>query len=141
MKFSKSKTQQSFKRECNINYIVERARTAGGLPPNNRVPQYLDVSKLADYQSAQNTIIQAREAFEALPAKIRLRFKNDPQNMVEFMTHPENAQEAVELGIARISENEVKAETSEPEKRTSSKKQGEKKSIDLSNVQDLPLDE
>jgi len=43
--------------------------------------------------------------FAGLPAKLRKRFSNNPENMLRFLEDPKNAGEAVKLGL--LSEDDV----------------------------------
>lgn len=94
-----SLTQQSFTDDANINIIAQRF----GL---NEIPsQPLDPSffrdttgdpDLRDILEANRT---ARDHFMSLPAKLRKRFHNSPRELWDFVTDPENAEEAVRLGL------------------------------------------
>ena len=66
---------------------------------NNRIPQYGDFVDIPDFQSAMNAVIGAQRSFDALPANVRKRFANSPQALMEFMSDPENRDEAVRLGL------------------------------------------
>jgi len=94
-------TQQSMKDECDINRLMERYRKTGQLPDLVRKnPQYGDFSAVPDFLEAQNVIIRAQEQFDALPAKVRERFGNDPAKMLAFVADPKNGDELVKLGLA-----------------------------------------
>lgn len=100
LKSSRIRTQQSFRNQCDINEIVERARVAGFVSHvNSKPPVYGDVSTIPDYQSALGVVNTAREAFEALPSKTRERFNNDPSRMIAFISDKNNYDEAVKLGL------------------------------------------
>ena len=98
-----SLTQQQFKEECDINNIIARYETTGlltdPLHPGTRMPQFGDFSNVPDYLHAQTIIARTREAFEALPSKIRDRFDNDPAQMLEFLQDESNREEAMKLGL------------------------------------------
>jgi len=98
--------QQHFKDEVNINNIMAKAVRTGFLPQKS-AGSYGDFTNAYDFQSAQNKIIEAQNAFEALPANIRSRFRNEPANLIEFVNNSENYDEAVELGLI---EHPAKAE-------------------------------
>lgn len=118
----KSLTQQHFKEGADINKIVARSQRAGMLPPNNKIPQYLDVSSLEDYQTSLNKVITAQNIFDGLPSKIRSRFKNDPSQMIAFLSDPENLDEAVRLGMATIRKLADETEPTQPTKASTKKK-------------------
>ena len=95
-----SLTQQQFKEEADINTIVDRFLKSGVLPTAVNMPQYVDYEGVFDFQSAMNVVRQADENFMRLDAKVRVRFNNSPQAFLEFFANPENAEEAVRLGLA-----------------------------------------
>ena len=95
-----SLTQQQFKDESDINTIVDRFMKSGVMPNPVNMPQYMDYEGVFDFQSAMNTVRQADENFMRMDAKIRARFNNSPQEFLEFFGNPENAEEAIRLGLA-----------------------------------------
>lgn len=111
-----SLTQQQFKEECDINNIIARYETTGlltdPLHPGTRQPMFGDFSNVMDYQAAQNIVVRANEAFEALPAKLRDRFDNDPALMLEFLQDENNREEAVKLGLVKESVSDVNSSSS-----------------------------
>lgn len=94
-----SLAQQSMKDECDINFIMEKFNATGELPAVPLPPQYGDFSGVFDYQTALNEVMAAEDLFMELPAKLRSRFDNDPQKLVEFLHDPKNFDEGVELGL------------------------------------------
>lgn len=91
--------QQQFRDEADINTIMERFGRTGELIAPVRMPEYGDFTGIGDYHSAMNAVIEAQSSFDALPAKVRARFDNDPGKFVEFCLDDNNRQEAVELGL------------------------------------------
>ena len=100
--FEPTLAQQQFKDECDINNILERFGVTGELPTNTRLPQYGDFSGITDYQSALNAVMEAQEAFMALPAAVRARFANDPAAFVDFCSDESNRDEAIALGLVAL---------------------------------------
>lgn len=94
-----TRTQQQFKEECDINTIVERFGLTGELPENLKVPVSGDFTAVTDFQSAMQLIRSSQEAFMEMPASVRERFNNDPGAFVDFVSDPENREEARKLGI------------------------------------------
>lgn len=94
-----TKTQQQFKDETNILTIVERFGLTGEMPQVLHLPEYGDFTGIFDFQSAQNTIRFAQEQFMSLPANMRARFHNDPQELLEFVANDDNRAEAEKLGL------------------------------------------
>ena len=110
-----SLTQQQFKEESDINTIVDRFMKSGVMPNPVNMPQYIDYEGVFDFQSAMNTVRQADENFMRMDAKIRARFNNSPQEFLEFFGNPENAEEAIRLGLATpIAVAETKVSAAEP---------------------------
>lgn len=101
-------TQQQFKVECDINEIVRRFGLGQKMPESLRVPQYGDFTGISDYHEACNAIASAGESFDALPAKVRERFANDPGKFVGFVLEEKNRDEAVRLGIIKAAKEPLK---------------------------------
>lgn len=95
-----SLTQQQFKDDADINFIVDRFMKTGHLPDPVSMPQYVDYEGIFDFQSAMNVVRAADENFMRMDAKVRSRFNNSPQEFLDFFANPANADEAVRLGLA-----------------------------------------
>lgn len=97
-----SRTQQHFKDECDVNYIMRKYQATGVLVDpslQKRKPSYADLTTIPDYVEAQQAMIKAGEMFNALPSKIRKEFHNDAYRFVDFCSNPENRDKLIELGI------------------------------------------
>ncbi len=101
-----SKTQTQFKTEADINHLINRYKNAGSFydplnPPRGekRLPMFSDFSTLPEFQNAQNIISEAQSRFEALPARTRKFFDNDPTLLIAFVNDPANRDKAIELGL------------------------------------------
>jgi phage internal scaffolding protein len=94
-----SLTQQQFAEESDINFIADRYGLTGEIPQVLDLPQYGDFSGIFDFQSAQNAVIEAKQQFMTLPAKLRTRFDNDPQKLLQFLGNTDNRAEAEFLGL------------------------------------------
>jgi len=94
-----SKTQQQFKDECDINTIVRLFGITGKLPENVHAPTFGDFFEVDDFHSAQNAVRNAAESFMRLPANVRERFGNDPQQLIVFVSDDRNRKEAEALGL------------------------------------------
>lgn len=109
----KTKTQQHFKEQCDINKIMTKFKRTGLLPQVQRIPLYGDFSGVESYQEAVNKIKKVEEVFGTLPAAVRDRFKNDPSELIDFVQNEANRAEAIELGLieapAQKTENETKS--------------------------------
>lgn len=98
------RTDQSFKNECDINYIVKNFVTTKSLPPhllNARNAVFEDVSEVGDFQAALETVQAGNLAFATLPADLRDRFNNDPGRFLDWLYNPDNRAEAISLGLVK----------------------------------------
>lgn len=91
-------TKQAPANEVDINKIMDRYLRTGEMP-EPRPAHYGDATAVPSYEEAMNIVNQGREAFEALPAKIRERFGNDPGQYLAFVDDESNYEEAVKLGL------------------------------------------
>lgn len=94
-------TIQHFRDECDINTIVKRFGLTGELPQNLSMPTYGDFRGISDYQTALNLVMEANRNFMTLPAELRARFENDPQQLLAFLDDEKNRAEAIELGLVK----------------------------------------
>lgn len=98
--FAPSKTSQEFREDADINVLMARYVKTGVLPVHtDRQPFYVDADALPSFQTMQNVLIEAREAFMALPSRVRERFMNDPARFVEFATDEKNIDELRSMGL------------------------------------------
>lgn len=95
-------TQQHFADASDINKIVDRFNRTGllGGPgrPSGRVPEFLNLTG-DSFHEMLIRVEQARGAFNGLPAKIRRRFSNNPENLLRFIGDDKNIEEAIEMGF------------------------------------------
>jgi phage internal scaffolding protein len=94
-----SLAQQHFKEECDINTILQKFNITGLLPENPLSPRYGDFTGISDYHTALNRVIAAQDEFDGLPAQIRARFENDPEQLINFLEDENNRPEAEALGL------------------------------------------
>lgn len=96
-----TRTVGSAKDDSDINIIVKRMSRTGGMvmvPP--RVPTAGDFSEqVTDYHTAMNMLRTAQDEFAKLDPKVRYRFGNDPQKLMDFMADPQNNEESYKLGL------------------------------------------
>lgn len=97
--FGPSLTQQSQAEDANINTIVTRFGLTGKLPEDLRAPVFADFDEVHDFKTAQDAIANANSAFMKMPAAIRARFDNDPQQFLEFCSDDANRSEAEKIGL------------------------------------------
>lgn len=98
-----SMTKQEFLPDCDIHNILAEFKVTGQikhLAANTAAGVYADLSGLPDFQTALNTVVAGEAAFASLPSKLRARFENDPAQFLDFMSNPDNQDEAIKLGLA-----------------------------------------
>lgn len=99
-----SMTQANFAKDTNINTIVSRHMRGPGRSLQNigqgghRQPMFGDFSEI-DYHAMLNQVTQIDNMFRTLPAKVRGRFQNRPELLLNFLADPNNDKEAVKLGL------------------------------------------
>lgn len=96
-----SMTKQSEADSCNVNLIMKKYEKHGILPvAQSAQANYGDFSNCHDYQTSLNAVMEAQDNFMRLPAAIRARFENDPQQFVEFVSNPANLDDCIQMGLA-----------------------------------------
>lgn len=95
----KTLTQQQFKEQTDINVLFGKYLETGEIPQVEGMA-YGDFTGVFDFQTAMNAVRVAEESFQTLPARIKNRFDNNPQKLVEFLNDPENLEEARFLKLA-----------------------------------------
>lgn len=95
----KTLAQQHYKDECDINTIADRFGLSGEMPQVLHLPTSGDFTGIFDFTSAMLAHNKAVQGFMELPARIRARFRNDPQELIDFMANPDNHDEAEFLGL------------------------------------------
>lgn len=88
-------TQQHFKDECDINYLLKHYNDIPAPPP-----VYGDCTQYNDLQSCIDTLKAAQEDFQAVPSEIRARFGNNPAAFFDFCNDKSNIEELRRLGLA-----------------------------------------
>jgi len=95
----KQMTDQSIKKLCCINNIVEKFSKTGLLPENTKIPQYLDMSHVPTLEESYDVTIRASNAFYALPAALRKLINNDPSELLNFIADGENKEICIKYGL------------------------------------------
>lgn len=108
-------TQQQFLEESDINFIAERFGLTGEMPQVLKLPAYGDFEGIYDFQSAQNQVREAETSFMTLPAKVRARFNNNPQQLLEFVEDEANREEAIFMGLVKRPEVEPQSPPAAPQ--------------------------
>lgn len=94
-----SLTTQSDAADADINIIMKRYGATGQFPQLTKEGIYGDFTQVTDYGTALHLVQQADEAFSEIPAEIRRKFNNNPQEFLEFVHNPENRDEIKKLGL------------------------------------------
>lgn len=95
-----TRTQQHHKDACDVNKIIAKYKNTGEfLHLTSKQGVYADVSGITDYQESIHKVMNAQAAFAALPSNVRLRFQNDPGELLRFIQDPKNRDEAMTLGL------------------------------------------
>ena len=68
--------------------------------PDRKV--FRDFSSGDDYLELQNKLCEARSMFYDLPVELRDHFEHDPSKVIDFVSNPENALEAHEMGLLTL---------------------------------------
>ena len=113
-----SMAQQQFAEEANINNIMARYNTTGlltdPLNPSTRQYEFGDFSTLPEFRDAQETIIEAKNLFNQMPARVRAEFNNDPGLFLDFCSNDQNIERMYDLGIIERETPILEIEPKEP---------------------------
>jgi hypothetical protein len=109
--FGESLTEQSHKESCDINNIITAATSNPMLladpAPDRKI--FRDFSSGDNYLELQNQLCEAQSTFNDLPSDVRHYFENDPAKVINFISDPNNALEAHEMGLITLDENSLEA--------------------------------
>jgi phage internal scaffolding protein len=97
-----TRTKQSAQAETDINNIMARYIKTGHISWVNRQTPTYGIADGQTFHEAMNIVIEAQENFSELPAHIRKRFGNDPEQFLDFVTDENNKDEATRLGMLNI---------------------------------------
>lgn len=93
------RARQSERDMSDINLIVRQMRR-GQVPSNvNQMVASYGFAPAVTFRECMEQLRKAREVFDALPAKTRDFFANDPARFVDFASKKENLDKLVELGL------------------------------------------
>lgn len=98
-----SLAQQQYRDEVDINALLAKMKVTGQMPVGVRLPEYGDFTGVQDYRSALHAVMSAKEEFMRMPAEVRSRFHNSPQEFLEFVSDPANKPEMAKLGLMHSS--------------------------------------
>lgn len=95
----KSLTQQGMAEQADINWIVNNYMPQL-MPQNTRIPMAGDFTGITDYRTAIEQIRSAQESFMKMPAELRARLNQDPQQFIDWCSDEKNTDEMVKYGLA-----------------------------------------
>ena len=96
---TESKVQSEFAAEADANYIIDKHIRAGDHGRHFELDHFQDVSDLPDFQTAQNTIIAAQDAWMGLDAKIRRAFGDNIERFLKALKDPAQHDHLVSLNV------------------------------------------
>lgn len=102
-----NRTKQAPKRECDINFIIDRYQRTGMVEHVNRYQATYGDAPSADFREALELVKSASKMFADLPSKVRARFEHDPAQFLAFCEDPANREEAELLGLTSTTETLV----------------------------------
>lgn len=94
-----SLTKTAFTKASDIRNIIAQALKVGALPAPRSTALYGDFTNSKDFLTQLNRVSDFKSNFDRLDPKIRERFGNNPANLIDFISDPENHAEAVRLGV------------------------------------------
>lgn len=103
-----SLTEQSHRKECNINCIIDRYKRTGvlGTIEQTRDMFYGDFANVGTFHEAQNLLAESREKFMALPSNVREAFGNDVTKFLDALRDNSQIGKLIDLGIVKkVAEN------------------------------------
>lgn len=124
-----SKTRKSQQAQTDINAIIRKYDKTGSLVHVTKsIPRFDDVSGMADYKTALDTVLEAQSKFGELPSEVRSHFENDPHKLIEFLNNPENQSEAFKLGLIEKADSNLDGVVDAAEKAAQAQKDQAKES-------------
>lgn len=98
----KSLTVQSEHDETDVNLIIAKYNKFGILPElKNSEPYFTDevIEYYGDFHTHTQKIKAAENYFNSLPSELREYFDNSVNKLAIWITNPDNAEEAIKLGL------------------------------------------
>ena len=91
--------EQSHAEHCTPAAIVARYKKTGFIPMPTKPPRFGDFTNAQDFMEVNLRVKAAQDDFERLDPKVRLRFGNDPAQLLAYINNPENRSECVRMGL------------------------------------------
>lgn len=97
-----SLTQQQFKKECDVNQILNKYKKTGMITHiNKHQGNFGDFSNVDDYQTSLHKVMTAQASFMQMPSELRNKFNNDPAQLISFMTDDKNKEDCIKFGLIK----------------------------------------
>jgi len=123
----RSRTKQSFKKDCDINTIVKRHQKTGTWDHLAKfAPNYGDFSQAQDLHAAMDQVMAAQEEFGRLPADVRNLCDNNPEILLRALGSPEETAALYDAGLPMADNFEPWREEEEPERKPEAEEAQEK---------------
>lgn len=111
---SGGRTRKSDALHTDINKIMKQYKDHGIIPnTNGNLGFYADISEMGDFQQCLEKTRVVQNAFMQLDPYVRRRFGDDPANLLDFLSDPNNKDEAIKLGLIEKQEEVAVATTGE----------------------------
>ncbi len=96
---AKSRTKQSFQKECDINLIMAKYQKSGAISHFSKHSGEYGFANSFDFQEAMNMVSKATSMFMDLPSSIRTEFHGDPGEFLDFVDSEGNEDRMIDLGL------------------------------------------
>lgn len=94
-----SLTVQSFAQDADLNVLAKRFGINAIPTAPLDAATFRDTTQDPDLRQILDYRIEAQNQFRGLPAKLRRRFHDNPAELWQFLQDPDNAEEAIRLGL------------------------------------------
>lgn len=109
----KSRTKQSFKKDCDVNNIMKKYVKTGMVTHlSNKQPNY-GYAPSIDFREAMEIVTSAKNGFDGLPSEVRRKFQNRPEEFLAFIENDDNRAEMIEMGLLEAPEGGTPAPPSD----------------------------
>lgn len=110
-----SRTQQHFEEETNVNSVIKKYQRTGMITHVRQgQPMYGDFTQYGDFKTQLDSVRSAFDLFSSLPAHVRKKFSNNPENLIQFLADSNNDEEAIKLGLKERPKKEIPNHDSSP---------------------------
>jgi len=93
-------TDQSFKKQCDINNLMKQYAKTGTFPHTTQIqPRFVDNTQIPSLEDAFDITNNAIQAFNQLPPDLRKLMDNNPANLENFIADENNRDSLLKHGI------------------------------------------